>query len=389
MKTLLSRMNDGNYSRLAVRLCFLIIAAVTFTSCTCLNVKKVEGDFDGLKAALNRTQSKGTLRLLLVHGMTDHQAGWSSNLVSGLTTRLHLVLDPASGSKTTYKRQTQSMGTVQVSQFTNSLATSKLRVYELTWSDVTRPWKTNQFTNDESHAHQSERVWVNRRLKTSLMNDGFGDAVLYAGHFRENMQYPIMRAVAQMLDDGLNPDDEVAIVTTSLGSYMTLDTLARMSQGFPILNEATVQTDEVHRLIQQTTQLFMLANQIPLLELSDVSNRLDVATSPKSASMKASHGLKGFLSERQKVLQAVSSPNFDTARWKLRVVAISDPNDILSYPLAAKDVANSNPLDVSVLNVLISVERYAILGVFAWPKTAHAGHDKSSGVLDLMVNGHP
>ncbi len=367
----------------------LLAVALGCVSCTCLNVKQVDGYFGGLKAALNRTESKGTLRLLLVHGMTHHEPGWSAKLISGITTRLHLVRDPAADSSTSYERQRHPMGTVRISQFTNSLATSKLRVYELTWSEITKPWKTNQFANDESRVHQSERVVVNRNLKTDLLNDGFADAVLYAGRFRQHMQYPIMRAVAQMLDDGLDPDDEVAIATTSLGSYMTLDTLARMSQGFRILSEAPVKTHQVHQLLDQTTQIFMLANQIPLLELSEVSNPLGRAALPEATATNSAPGLKGYLSERQNIRQAENNPKKNTPRWKLRIVAISDPNDLLSYPLAEKDGANQGQLEVSVRNVRISVERYAILGVFAWPATAHSGHDKSSGVLDLMVNGHP
>jgi hypothetical protein len=39
-------------------------------------------------------------------------------------------------------------------------------------------------------------------------------------------------------------------------------------------------------------------------------------------------------------------------------------------------------------NVVVSVERSAILGIFAWPLTAHTGHDKSKAVMDLLAFGH-
>jgi len=69
----------------------------------------------------------------------------------------------------------------------------------------------------------------------------------------------------------------------------------------------------------------------------------------------------------------------------LHLVAFSDPNDLLSYPLDASDVSSDS---VAYSNVVISVERTAILGAFAWPMTAHTGHDKSKAVMDLLAFGH-
>ena len=369
---------------LLLRIVMLLAVATGAVSCTCLTTKKVDGDFEGLKTALDRTKSKGTLRLLLVHGMTRHEPGWSSTLVTGITTRLQLLRDAGADSRTNFSLQNHPMGELRISQFTNSGATSRLRVYELTWSEITQPWKEKQFGNDESEFHRKERVLVNRSLKSGIMNDGFGDAVLYAGSFRQHMQYPIMQAVMRMLADQPDPDDEVAIITTSLGSYMTLDTLARMSRGFKIMGEAPFKPERVRDLLDQITQIFMLANQVPLLELSEVSNPPGGVRATNNLP-----GLQGFLQVRKEVRQKKANPKQDVPRWKLRIVAFSDPNDLLTYPLGPQDVANEGELDVSVRNVTVSVERHAILGIFAWPLTAHTGHDKSDKVLELIVNGYP
>src|SRR5438093_1302857 len=69
----------------------------------------------------------------------------------------------------------------------------------------------------------------------------------------------------------------------------------------------------------------------------------------------------------------------------LHLVAFSDPNDLLSYPLDQSSISGST---IVYSNVAVSVERSAILGVFAWPMTAHTGHDKSKVVMDLLAFGH-
>src|SRR5207244_10735174 len=68
--------------------------------------------------------------------------------------------------------------------------------------------------------------------------------------------------------------DELAIITQSLGSYMSYDTLLKMSRGEPIMGEKEYSADVVQDLIGHTNYVFMLANQLPLLELSEVSNPL-------------------------------------------------------------------------------------------------------------------
>jgi hypothetical protein len=70
----------------------------------------------------------------------------------------------------------------------------------------------------------------------------------------------------------------------------------------------------------------------------------------------------------------------------LHLVAFSDPNDLLTYPLDKGSISGSTTVVYS--NVIVSVERSAILGVFAWPMTAHTGHEKSKVVMDLLAFGH-
>ena len=130
-------------------------------------------------------------------------------------------------------------------------------------------------------------------------------------------------------------------------------------------------------LIGHTNYVYMLANQLPLLELSEVSNPLPLRHAPATA-VKALAEIRRQNKPRAR-LQRPQAP------LALHLVAFSDPNDLLNYPLDQSSISGST---IVYSNVAVSVERSAILGVFAWPMTAHTGHDKSKVVMDLLAFGH-
>src|SRR5207237_9940462 len=72
-------------------------------------------------------------------------------------------------------------------------------------------------------------------------------------------------------------------------------------------------------------------------------------------------------------------------RLAWQVVALIDLMVRLSYPL---DQSSSSGSTSVYSNVAVSVERSAILGVFAWPMTAHTGHYRSKVVMDLLAFSH-
>jgi hypothetical protein len=350
-----------------------ILAGLSLLSaCTFLSVQRFDNDFDGLNSAIVRAASVGgTLRVLIVHGMGRHQPGENTVLVTGIASRLGLA---ASGATSTspIDYNGHHFGQVDVSDYEGG-AGKKMRIYELTWSPTTEKLKTKQFETDLDPAHVADRVAVNRSLKEKLMDDALSDPVLYIGRFRKHMQFPIMRGVRAVLRD-FELTDEIAIISKSLGSYMTYDTLLKMSRGERILEEPTYSADLVRAAIGRTNYVYMLANQLPLLQLSEVSNPLSEKRAPVE-----SLGELGRI--RMKNKPKARPQGVPVA---LHLVAFSDPNDLLTYPLDPSDVTSS----VVYSNVIITVERNAILGVFAWPMTAHGGHDKSKRVMNLLAFGH-
>ena len=350
-----------------------LTAICLLTGCTLLSVRRFENDFDGLNAAASRANSAGgTLRILFVHGMGHHDPGYSQPLMQGVAARLNLSNTGAS-RRINISKESHDYGEVNIANYSSSEG-KKMRAYELTWSATTDALKGKQFTSDNTLA--SDRVLVNRQLKAKLINDALADPVLYIGSYRNHMQFPIMRAIEAILHD-YQSGDELAIITQSLGSYMCYDTLLRMSKGNRIMGERDYSADVVRDLIGHTNYVFMLANQLPLLELSEVSNPVPLAHASDTA-VKA-------LAEIRRQNKPKLRPQQPPAPLALHLVAFSDPNDLLSYPLDQNSVSGKT---IKYSNVVVSVERSAILGVFAWPMTAHTGHEKSKVVMDLLAFGH-
>jgi len=159
---------------------------------------------------------------------------------------------------------------------------------------------------------------------------------------------------------------------------MSYDTLLKMSRGEPIMGEKEYSAGVVQDLIGHTNYVFMLANQLPLLELSEVSN-------PPSLRRASDTAVKALAEIRRRHRPRIRARQ-PQILVPLHLVAFSDPNDLLTYPLDKNSISGSTAIEYS--NVVVSVERSAILGVFAWPMTAHTGHEKSKVVMDLLAFGH-
>ena len=68
------------------------------------------------------------------------------------------------------------------------------------------------------------------------------------------------------------------------------------------------------------------------------------------------------------------------------VVAFSDPNDLLSYPLARSP--HRSKQDYPVIDVIAS-NAPTILGLVEMPTTAHLGYGNNGAVKKIIACGHP
>jgi hypothetical protein len=349
--------------------------------------------FNGLDTALKETGSDGTLRVMIVHGMGNHLPGYSSTLMSALGSRLKLKLDSKSVQSYPLINNGVAFGTNTTGTYSGN--GHKLKFYEVTWTPITEPVKERQFRYDNSFAPQ--RQIVNGALKSGLLDTSLADAVLYVGKYRTNMQYPIVEGVKMIVNDLDASKDRIAIITFSLGSYMTTDTL-RSLKNKEYLAGFGLRPEDVHQFAAQCDGFYMLADQLPLLELSDLSepgttirmkNMAAAAVQPDAASgekvqaaVQHESPMQSFIDDHDqaKGIEAMNAQPHP----RLQVVAFSDPNDLLSYALQKE---NYRGKDVNIVNVDLIIAKSSYLGIVSNPLQAHSGWDKDCFALDLLAFG--
>ena len=110
-----------------------------------------------------------------------------------------------------------------LTEYTYAAEERKVIFHEVTWSPTTTVIKQKAFTNDQTL--NRHRVLINRDLKTSLLDDSLSDAVLYLNpSFRSAMQEPILQTIDLVVPQ-IGPHDHIVLITASLGSKMTFDTV--------------------------------------------------------------------------------------------------------------------------------------------------------------------
>jgi hypothetical protein len=167
--------------------------------------------------------------------------------------------------------------------------------------------------------------------------------------------------------------DELILVTHSLGSRAAVDALqiAAGKSDLP-LQGADRAAQFAADLKAKRITLFMLSNQLPLLEAGQPKQTITGA-GDTYCGQDAPHADGRFLEE-------------------LNMVAFTDPNDLLSYPIPqawAREYLDSR-LCANVRNVTINiaqVRRLPVLGEFADPLTAHSGYDTDRRVMEIMAHG--
>lgn len=135
-------------------------------------------------------------------------------------------------------------------------------------------------------------------------------------------------------------------------------------------------------ILRQTNNLYFLANQFPLLELSRIegidpalghdSEAVSRQPSSPSAADTSVQRLKDALGEWASIRDA------DTTK---SIVAFSDPNDLLTFYLPC--ITGANVYNVPVHNDI------AWFHLLERPDTAHMGYFTNKNVLKSMFNGLP
>jgi hypothetical protein len=347
----------------------VLVASILGTGCLPIHQQSVEGRFLGLRAAVHSSPpATNSLHVLVVHGMGIHQPGYSDKLAEEVSARLNLRKVRESSIPGV------PLGVLREVVYLN--AGKRVIFYEVTWSMATENIKTNTFEPD--FRQEGSRQLINHALKKNLVDLSLSDAVLYAGKYRAQIQRPV-RFALNHLQSRLGAGDRVAIITFSLGSYVLFDTLEQIrSEGRQPMAAG------MQKIADRTEQIFMFANQLPLLELSELTAPEPAAATALSLSAEQvrPNPLRAFL-EQRRLQPNATQPEIRTAPPPLQVVAFSDPNDLLSYKLTAADVAK-NPC----ANVSLTIARWSYVGVVSNPYQAHTGWENDSRAISLLIDGY-
>ncbi len=359
--------------------------------------------FDGITKSVERHVLEGpnhTTKVLMVHGISKHLPGYSAPFQEKLARSLGLTSMEQDYKEiklqSPYYRSKDGthdeLGSLRVYRHLSPSANLELLFYELTWSPITDPRK-ELIAFDDSVEHTHRRAQINKSLK-GFLNNTVPDLLIYLGTKKEHIKTSVAQSMCWMfkgdwdvLEDGVSQfcdpeagnmsnvirDDDFFFVTHSLGSRITTDMVHFFSLNYTQDGSSSGSVKELNDAIREEEfTVFMLANQLPLLELA--------------------HEPPEVTGEIENYCVPGASHYEDRVMSKMNIVAFSDPNDILSYHVPARfsrDYIDSRICPVTV-NVSINVaEVKDVFGVaeFADPLKAHQGYHEDERIIGIITEG--
>jgi hypothetical protein len=331
------------------------------------------------------------LKVIMVHGVGTHVPGHSARLSANLAQALGLSVVAPEAKAFPIEAPAfpgETLGTLTVTRHTNVARDREMLFFELTWSPISQPAK-EAIAFDSTAAFAHRRAGVNNVFKR-FINDVAPDPLVYTGTGRERIQTTVGQALCwalsadwqdlpdeQQLCTPDNPAfasrldiDEFAFITHSLGSRITTDGLTRLTR---YVEAAGADLEQVTQsLRERDVKIFMLANQLPLLQ-SGLEPASVLGAVP-------SHCLPDGADFAGRLFQ------------ETELIAFSDPNDLLSYPIPdafVRDHVDSRlcPKQVNVTINIAPVRSILGFGEFANPLAAHVDYDDDERVIGLITRG--
>ena len=329
--------------------------------------------------------------IVATHGMCAHGAEWEAGMIQTIAAVLGLPAPAsakAAGSigKTVFTAPSvlgvSASGGVQVTLHTIVWSPLVMPAREALCFDVSAPTRNVCDQPEGSPLHpgfEQKRAWANASLKNTLMDGCLVDAIYYAGAGKTKVR----RFVSERLNEALQPElagepAALFILSESLGSKIVFDVLREMKEereaavarqdGDAAQRRARADLLQLQQNVGRTVTVFMAANQIPILSLAD--------DEPGSA-IQAFEELHA--SGRAVLARTRQQPG---VTGDLRIVAISDPNDLLTWRLRKSKVA---PNDAFV-DVTFS-DTPTWFGLFAEPFAAHTTYFSHEPIRQLLRDG--
>jgi hypothetical protein len=351
--------------------------------------KPTEGDsgaFDGLLDLAESLPPSAAMKVLWTHGMCTHPPGWVDDRMK------RLVASIGGTSRTVGVR---SVGVHGASLRTDriELGSRAIDVMFLTWSPLTAPYKA-ALAYDHSPRHGGDfpyaRAALNRELKRGLINDCMTDVVVYGGTNGVRIRRAAQAAVCHAMGgrtDGKSCDvppggspAALAFVTESLGSKLLFDAILAVWAGAERSGDKAA-VDRLANSLASTRMMYMVANQLPLLDVSGTATSDTIWAPPERPTRRSNtRDVFDLFSRARGQVLPTTGP--------MTVVAFSDPNDLLSYRIVPGHLSEDLK-EFRVVNVIVSNDT-TYFDYVERPDTAHCGYSWNPHVFGMMAKGyHP
>ena len=315
----------------------------------------------------------------MVHGVGTHVPGYSARLSANLAQALGLTVIAPEAKEFPIEAPAfpgEPLGELTVTRHTNTARDREMLFYELTWSPISQPAK--DALRLRRHRGLCPQAGEPQQRVQEFVNDVAADPLVYTGIGRERIQTAVGQALCWALStdwQGLpdqqqlctpdNPafasrldDDEFVFITHSLGSRITTDGLQRLT-GCSRRWAGTGPRSGGSRARS--------ASATSRSSCSPTSCRCCRAASSRASVQGAVPAY--CLPDGAALRRAACSSETE-------LIAFSDPNDLLSYPIPdafVRDYVNSRlcPKQVNVTINIAPVADLLGLGEFANPLAAH------------------
>lgn len=363
----------------------IAIAMMFLIGCSSTSIVRPDNsNFSGIAPSL---AGKTNTTLILMHGMCDKDVAWFDKFATELGKASNFrVVAPTNAKLSTNK---------QIAVFNTRLTsgTESIDMYGLSFSPATRVYKSERLCRDiqtESKfckipGYTGERARVNKFLKDKLLNDCLADVVIYSGPTGKAIRVGIREAledIYQMRVSSNSGDDPVGFIAESLGSKIMRDALICIEDDTPEGQSARLKG---LAMLTYSNSFFLLANQIPLL---NAGVQIDCKADPKFLRLLPGELSRGDISDVLRLLPQLgkrdfSDFSFSSALPKPRkLVAFSDPNDVLSYSLYPEDYDEIEVINVEVDNAT------SWFGLIDNPVAAHTGYKTNKSVIKHIFCGY-
>jgi hypothetical protein len=336
------------------------------------------------------------VKVLYVHGIGTHVPGDGTTLRQTLAKSLGLDVRAPRPKRIVVASPDfpgQELGEINITRMTDAERRRDLLFYELTWSPITQPDK-DLLAFDKEQDYVLRRASLNQAMR-AFVNDVAPDPLAYAGQKREPILVSVTQAICWVVSRSWSelPEltegqycgaslqgvgsrvaiDDFVLVSHSLGSRAVLDAMQRLAN-LPVSADPKLKYI-ADNFKNRDLQVFMLSNQLPLLEAGREGQQVTGEVAAYCGPGPAKPGR--FFA-------------------KTELIAFSDPNDLMSYPVPDKfaDRYIESRLCPSVTNVtinVVAVNSLLGLGDVANPLSAHLGYAADERVGGLLAKGagHP